>query len=171
MIPMRKIAALTLMAMLAAPAAGWAAAAPKVSIASSAQLPTPLPYPYDEKADAKAQVAEAFKRAQAAHKLLLIDFGGNWCPDCRILAGVMRLPEVKAFVDQHYEVVAVDVGRLDHNTDILARFGAADIEGVPAVVIVDETGKVLNRKELLDVTDKRHTKPQQMVNWLAKWPK
>ena len=166
---MRKIAALALVAMLATPVAAFAAKAPRVGIGSTAQLRTPLPYPYDEKADADAQIAAATARARAGHKLLLIDFGGNWCGDCRILAGVMRLPEVQPFIDEHYEVVTVDVGRLDHNTQVLARYGVSDIEGVPALLIIDEQGKVLNRRELLDVTDKRHTRPQQMVDWLAKW--
>src|ERR1700754_4908348 len=89
------------------------AAAPKVGISSFAELRTPLPYPYDEAADAQAQVAAAAARAKARHKLLLIDLGGNWCPDCRILAGTMELPEVWAFVRAHYEVVTVDVGRFD----------------------------------------------------------
>ena len=166
---MRTIAVLAAMAFLAAPVASLAAPAPKVGIRSTAQLKTPLPYPYDEKADADAQVDAAARRAKAAHKLLLIDLGGNWCPDCRILAGVMQLPEVAAFVDQHYEVVTVDVGRFDRNTQIPARYGITEVEGVPALLIVDETGKLLNRKELIDVTDNRHKRPQQMVDWLAKW--
>jgi thiol-disulfide isomerase/thioredoxin len=168
---MRKIAALALTILLATPVAAFAAKAPKVGIASTAQLKTPLPYPYDEKADADAQIAAAAARAKAAHKLLLIDLGGNWCGDCRILAGVMRLPEVQPFIDRHYEVVTVDVGRLDRNIQVLERYGVTDIEGVPALLIIDEKGKVLNRRELIDVTDKRHTRPQQMVDWLAKWVK
>jgi hypothetical protein len=44
-----------------------------------------------------------------------------------------------------------------------------EFEGVPALLIVDETGKLLNRKELVDVTDDHHKRPQQMVDWLAKW--
>ncbi|KQZ19744.1 thioredoxin family protein [Caulobacter sp. Root1472] len=166
---MRKIATLAVTALLALPVTGMAAPAPKVGIRSTAQLPTPLPYPYDEKADANAEVAAAAKRAKAAHKLLLIDLGGNWCPDCRILAGVMRLPEVRAFVDQHYEVVTVDVGRFDRNLEVPERYGVSDLEGVPALLIVDEGGQLRNRKELINVTDDRHKRPQQMVDWLAKW--
>jgi thiol:disulfide interchange protein len=168
---MRKIAVLALTVLLATPVSAFAAKAPKVGIASTAQLKTPLPYPYDEKADADAQIAAATARAKAAHKLLLIDLGGNWCPDCRILAGVMRLPEVAPFIDQHYEVVTVDVGRLDRNIQVLERYGVTDIEGVPALLIINEQGKVLNRRELIDVTDTHHTRPQQMVDWLAKWVK
>src|SRR3954463_8754670 len=81
--------------------------APKLHITQSKELPTPLPFPYDEKANATADVDAAFARARASGKRVLIDLGGNWCPDCRILSGVMELPEVKPFVAQHFETVAV----------------------------------------------------------------
>ena len=78
-------------------------------------------------------MAKARARALAHHQLLLIDLGGNWCGDCRVLAGTMALPEVKAFVDAHYEVVTVDVGRFDKNLQIPARYGITDrLEGVPS---------------------------------------
>ena len=107
-----RLAIVLALGLLAAGAAS-AAPAPRVSIASFAQLATPLPYPYDEHADADAVVAAARARALTHHKLLLIDLGGNWCGDCRVLAGTMDLPEVKAFVDAHYEVALVDVGQFD----------------------------------------------------------
>ena len=115
--------------------AASAAPAPQVSISSFAQLPTPLPYPYDEKADANADVAAAKARAKAEHKLLAIDLGGNWCGDCRVLAGTMELPEVKAFDDAHYVVVLVDVGRFNRNQQIPAHYGVTRrLEGVPVRV-------------------------------------
>ena len=114
----KRLAAALAVALMAATAS--AAPAPRMAIASFDQLKTPLPYPYDEHADADAAVAAAKARALAHHKLLLIDLGGNWCPDCRILAGTMEQPELKAFVDAHYEVVTVDVGRFDKNQQIPA---------------------------------------------------
>ena len=170
---MRLLAVLVLIIGLSAPVVALAAKAPKVSLSSTENLPTPLPLPYNGKANAKVDVATATARAKAAHKLLLIDLGGNWCGDCRILSGVMRLPEVKTFLQAHYEIVAVDVDRLDRNMDIPARYGVPedDLWGVPALLIIDEQGKLLNRRELLNVTDERHKRPQEMVNWLAKWTK
>ena len=42
--------------------------------------------PYDGAADPHVQVAAAQAKARREHKLLLVDLGGNWCPDCRLLA-------------------------------------------------------------------------------------
>jgi thiol-disulfide isomerase/thioredoxin len=163
-------AALALTALLAAASAS-AATAPKVSITSFSQLPTPLPYPYDTNQDASAAVAAAEARAKAEHKLLAIDLGGNWCPDCRILAGTIELPELKAFVDRHYVWVTVDVGRFDKNGQIAARYGLTGrLEGVPSLLIVDpRTDALIDRGHTAALSDARSMTPQALADWLAQW--
>jgi len=172
----RLLAAASLAAMMIAapvsilPVEGWAATkAPVVKLKSLADLPTP-PYPYDEKADAEADVAAALKRARKAHKLTLIDFGGNWCGDCRVFAGVIEQPDVKAWVDKHYEVVTVNVGRYDKNMQIPARYGIDKLKGVPSFLVVDGNGKLVNDGAFFALTDARHMTPQSIVDWLAQWP-
>jgi thiol-disulfide isomerase/thioredoxin len=161
--------AAALPALLAAPPV-HAAPAPRVSATSLDQLRQPLPLPYDERADADRQVAAAKARAKAERKTLLIDLGGNWCPDCRILAGVMELPEIKAFIRRHYVVVTVDIGRMDRNAQIAARYGVAKLKGVPALLIVDpRTDKLLNDGRLFALADARHMTPQALADWLAQW--
>ena len=162
--------ALALAAALAALAGGAVAApAPHVSVATLAQLQTPLPLPYDPTADAKADVARAEARAKASNRLLLIDLGGNWCGDCRVLAGIMRLPEVAAFVNAHYVVVAVDVGRMDRNLDIPARWGARKLDGVPSLLVVDSRGKLRDAGHIAALADARSMTPQALADWLARW--
>ena len=163
-------------AVLAAALAGAAAAAPapKVSIASYAQLKTPLPYPYDEKANANAALDRALARAKAANKRVLIDLGGNWCGDCRILAATLELPEMKAFVNRNFEMISVDVGRFDKNLQVPARYGITTrLEGVPAILVIDpKTGQQLvSKAQVADLADARHMAPQDLANWLAKYTK
>ena len=149
-----------------------AAPPPRVSISDYAQLKTPLPYPYDEAADANAQLNKALARAKAGKKLLLVKMGGNWCGDCRILQATMDLPEMKTFLGRHYEMVSIDVGRMDKNLQIPARFGVKDkLEGVPAILIVDPaTGRQLvARADVAALADARHMSPQALANWLAKY--
>ena len=158
-------------AMLAAASIGAAAPAPHVRAHSFDQLALPLPLPYDEGADAKAAVAKARARARVAHKLLLIDLGGNWCLDCRILAGTMDLPEVSAFVRRHYELVAVDIGRFDRNLDVPAHYGVTGrLEGVPALLVVDpRSNRLLNAGRVSALADARSMTPQALADWLAQW--
>ena len=168
----RPLARLVLCAALAiAAGSAVAAPAPQVGIASFAQLQTPLPYPYDETADADAAVAAAKARARAAHKLLLIDLGGNWCADCRILAGTLDRPEVRAFVDAHYEVVTVDVGRIDRNLQIPAHYGVTGrLDGVRSLLVgTPRTDALLDRGHTSALSDARYMTPQALADWLAQW--
>ena len=156
---------------LALAVAAQAAPPPRVGIASFAQLQTPLPYPYDEAANADAAVAAAKARARARHKLLLIDLGGNWCADCRILAATVDRPEVKAFVEAHYELAMVDVGHFDKNLQIPARYGITSrLEGVPSLLVVDpRTDRLLDRGHISALEDARNMSPQALADWLAQW--
>ena len=167
----RSAAALLALALAASGVPAMAAPAPKIGIDSFAQLKTPLPYPYDEAANADAAVAKAKARAKAAHKLLLIDLGGNWCGDCRILTATMDRPELKAFVDKHYELVLVDVGRFDKNLQIPAHYGITErLAGVPALLVVDpRTDKLLDAGRVSALEDARHMTPQALADWLAQW--
>ncbi|MET0365186.1 MAG: thioredoxin family protein [Sphingobium sp.] len=162
--------ALAAATMLLVSSGAHAVPAPRVKAASLDQLRQPLPLPYDEKADADKQVAAAKALAKKQNKKLLIDLGGNWCPDCRVFAGVLELPEVKAFVSRHYVVVTVDVGRMDKNLQIPAHYGVDKVRGVPAVLIVDpKTDKLLNDGRLFALADARHMTPQALADWLAQW--
>lgn len=166
------VLALALAATLpAATVADARVAAPRVGVATLNQLPQPLPLPYDAAADAKAQVAAARARALKGHKKLLIDMGGNWCLDCRLLAGVMELPAMRGFMAKHYEVVSVDIGRFDKNLDIPASYGIKGrLAGVPALLIVNpKTGRVVNAGRETALADARSLSPQGLADWLAQW--
>lgn len=170
----RLVPTLLLSLAIAAPAVAAAAPAPKVSIDSFAQLKTPLPYPYNEKASEKAvdaAVAKARAQALKEHKLLLIDLGGNWCGDCRVLAGTIELPELKRFVDDHYVLVTVDVGRFDKNLQVPAAYGIHKrLEGVPSLLVVDpRSNKLLDEGHVSALADARHMTPQALADWLAQW--
>ncbi len=160
---------LVLFAMLVALPA-MAATAPKPSIASLQQLPVVTLQPYDEAANADAQVAAAFARAQKSHKRVLIDLGGNWCVDCLVLTNFVRLPEMHRFVDAHYEVVLVDVGRFNRNLQIPARFGITKrLDGVPALLIATPDGKLVNGGNIFATADAHSMTPQALADYLARY--
>jgi thiol-disulfide isomerase/thioredoxin len=150
-----RVANWVLIGALAFASPALAAKAPTItSISILAELSTPLPYPYDENADANKAVDAALAKAKAEHKRAFIDLGGNWCGDCRVLAGLMELPEVKAFVNAHYIFVAVDVGRFNKNLQIPARWNMVQ------VVDAGHTGAL---------EDSRRMDPQSIMNWIAEW--
>jgi thiol-disulfide isomerase/thioredoxin len=160
----------TMLAFVAVPATA-AVHAPQVGVASFDELAKPLPLPYDTTADADRAVTEARQRAIARHKLLLIDLGGNWCLDCRILAGTIETPRLKSFVDAHYEVVMVDVGRFDKNGQIPARYGVTGrLQGVPSLLVVEpRSNRLINAGHTAALADARSMSPQALADWLASW--
>jgi thiol-disulfide isomerase/thioredoxin len=153
--------------------------APLLGFCGATGAPSPAPQvretldsapatPYDQSADAQTAVAAAITRAAATHKFVLIDFGGNWCPDCRVTAGVLALGEVKPWVDKTFEVVMVDVGRMNRNLDIASRFGVK-IRAVPTIIILDDQGHVLNSGNPAALSDARSMPPQAIVDTLNGW--
>ena len=162
---------LPLLLTCVASAATAAIPAPRIAAQTFEQLAKPLPLPYDESADAAAAVDRARARARAGHRLLLIDLGGNWCTDCRILAGTMDLTDFAAWLARHYELVSVDVGRFDKNLAIPARYGITKrLEGVPSLLVVDpKSDRLLNAGHTAALADARHMTPQGLADYLAQW--
>ena len=154
--------------------ASMAGPAPKIGIAAIADLPIVDRTPYDETANAAAAVDAAFARARKSGKRVMIDMGGNWCGDCIVLANLMRLPGLKGFLAAHFEIVSVDVGRMNKNLDIPARFGMVDrlkSGGVPAIVVAEADGAFVNKNDISALEDARHMTPQGIADWLAQWAK
>jgi thiol-disulfide isomerase/thioredoxin len=166
----RKILTALLLATVPAFGPAMADPAPKLSITSFSHMPTVTLKPYDETANAKAAVDAAFARARQSHKRVLLDLGGNWCPDCIALANFMLLPEMKPFLAAHYEIALVDVGRFNRNLDIPARFGFTQrLTGVPMILVATPDGKLLNRGDVFALDSAASLTPKALAAYLARW--
>ncbi|WP_025841968.1 thioredoxin family protein [Asaia platycodi] len=140
-------------------------APPKID--SSVQI-TPAKDVYPDIALAKTQVEEAFATAARTKRKVLIDFGGNWCPDCRMLAGLFNQPEVAQWLESQFVVVPVNVGRIDKNLDIAQQFGVT-IHEVPTVLIVTPGRKLLNADGANTLGNARAMSSQSVLDLLDKW--
>lgn len=162
--------ALALAAAMLPGAAPAQQSAPRLEARTLDRLPLPLPAPYDPGRDARRDIDAALARAKKSGKPLLLDFGANWCVDCRVLAGVLALPEMRSWVARNFVLVQIDIGMFDRNLDLPRRFGAASLEAVPAILVIDpRTGKLRNRDDILGLGDARIMQPQEMADWLARW--
>lgn len=162
--PNRRLALLGAAAVLSVPAISDAATAPRLG---GVLLQRPAD-PYDERADAEAALRDGMARARRTGRRLLIDMGGNWCADCLVLTAIMNLSVVKAFVDQHYVVVTVDVGRFDRNLAIPARYGLV-LKEVPCVIVLDAQGKRINKGQERRLGSAAAMDAQAVVDQLAAW--
>jgi thiol:disulfide interchange protein len=167
----RSLLAATALAVLAVLPANAATTPPRITSVSSIDQIWVPDRPFDESSNADSAVDAAFAQARVEHKLVLINLGANWCADCRILAGVMALRDLKPFVEAHYVVVDVDVGRINRNLQIPQRFGLkARPEAVPCILIVDPDGTLVDRDHVEALEDMRGMTPQSVADWLAQWP-
>ncbi len=147
---------------------GLAGASPAPHVAEQLTAAAVPAHPYDETADAHADVAQAIARAAATHKYVLLDFGGNWCPDCRITAGVLALNSVEGWVDKNFVTVMIDAGRMNKNLDI-ARTYDVKIKAVPTIIVLDAEGHMLNAGNPAALSDARSMTPQAIVDTVAGW--
>lgn len=98
---------------------------------------------YPPPAQAKADIAAALKTAAATHKRVLLDFGGNWCPDCQVLNIYFHNTANRPLLAANFVLVDVNVGRFDANLDLAAKYGIPLKKGVPALAVLSDRGKLL----------------------------
>src|SRR5260370_17392141 len=77
---------------------------------------------YPEPGQAKGDLAAALAASAAAHKRVILDFGGNWCPDCHVLDLYFHDPVNKPILEANYILVHVNIGRMNENIDIAERY-------------------------------------------------
>lgn len=100
-------------------------------------------YVYDPRANAHAAIQSALAQARQDNKLVLLDFGADWCLDCVILDRLFQDAAVAPYLRDHYHLVRVEVGRFDHNLDIVRKYGMPIEGGVPAIVVLAPSGQIL----------------------------
>jgi thioredoxin 1 len=124
---------------------------------------------YPDPAQAKPELAAALKQAAATHKRVLVDFGGNWCGDCQVLDIYFHNPENRPILDANYVLVHVNVGRYDANLDLAKRYGIPLEKGVPALVVLSDTGKVLYSQKSGEFEAMRRMQASSVTNFLVQW--
>ena len=116
--------------------------------------------PYDESADPQRELQSALAGARKANKRVLVVFGANWCPDCRILDREFHAGgRTATLIAERYEVVKVDVGRFDRNLDFAKLYGEPIKKGIPSVVIVTPTNGIVYQTKAGELADARALGP------------
>ena len=118
---------------------------------------TTYPEPYCNDVIDLKELKKFIQSSIDLNKQPIIIFGANWCPDARLLEAVLQLPSVRKFIDAKCNILNVDVGDYEINTELFKYFDSEIETGIPRVFILDLNGKPLN----MDSNDKMRTARQQ----------
>jgi thioredoxin 1 len=148
-------------AMIVAVAVGMALAAPAFATG-------PI---YPETARAEADVKAALAEAAKSKRRVLVDFGGNWCGDCKVLDRHMAMPENAELLSARYVVVHVNVGDkgIDSNFALAERYGIPLKKGVPALAVLESDGRLVHAQKNGEFESMRAMDPKSVHEFLAKW--
>jgi hypothetical protein len=150
--------------------AGWKLTASKRSDATRLQQPASTSKViYAPGLDAHAEIKEALALAAKQHKNVLIVFGANWCYDCHVLDLAFHRPELAGILSRNYEVVHVDVGEGDRNQDIMEQYHVPMKKGIPALAVLDGSGKLLYSQQGGEFEKARSLAPEDLMAFLKKW--
>ena len=125
----------------------------KILLTKADALKRPHPKPFNGMAVSIKKLKTFIQETISIKKQPIIIFGANWCPDARLLEEVLHLPSVKNFIDKHCDVLNIDVGNYEINTELLRFFDFAIKDGIPRVFILNLKGETIN----LETNDRMRT--------------
>jgi thiol-disulfide isomerase/thioredoxin len=117
---------------------------------------------YPAPAQAKADLA-------AAHKRILLDFGGNWCGDCQVLDLYFHDPKNLPILEANFVLVHINIGTMDANLDIAKSYDVPLDKGVPALAVLTEKGGLLYSQKNGQFESMRHMESSSVTQFLVQW--
>lgn len=124
---------------------------------------------YPDPSEAKADIAAALKTAAATHKRVILDFGGNWCGDCKVLDIYFHNEQNLPLLEANYVLVHINVGHFEANTDITKQYNIPLEKGVPALAVLNEHGKLLYSQTGGEFESMRNMEPSSVTAFLTQW--
>jgi thiol:disulfide interchange protein len=124
---------------------------------------------YPDPSQARADIATALKIAAQTHKRILLDFGGNWCPDCQVLNIYFHDAVNRPILEADFVLVDVNIGRMDANLDIAREYEVPLNRGVPALAVLSDHGKLLYSQQGGEFEAMRGMASSDVTRFLLQW--
>lgn len=126
---------------------------------------------YPEIARAHPDIGAGLKEAAKTNRRVLVDFGGNWCPDCIVLDRHFHAAENAALLNKHYVLVHVNIGDkgITDNFAIAERYGIPLEKGVPALAVLEPDNRVVFAQKQGEFEAMRKMDPASVGEFLRKW--
>ncbi|MGB6973457.1 MAG: thioredoxin family protein [Terracidiphilus sp.] len=145
-----------------------------LSVAAGLLLAAGAAYPagrviYPDPGQARADLAAALQKAEATHRRVIVDFGGNWCGDCQVLNIYFHSADNQPLLERNYVLVDVNIGRYDKNLDLAKEYGVPLNKGVPALAVLSPRGKLIYSQANGEFESMRSMQAATVTEFLEKW--
>ena len=132
------------------------------------ELEMPLPLPYDQVIYTINDLNKFIEETINSKKQPIIIFGANWCPDCRIFSGTINIPKIKSYIDNHFEILYVDVQRYEINMSLMEEYGIPSQEGIPRVLVFNYEKELINNTTTAEWRTARDRTSQEIFDFFQK---
>jgi thioredoxin-related protein len=126
--------------------------------------------PYDEKINAMEQIDKALEQIRGTHRLLICQVGGNWCPWClKFNKFINEDKEISQFVADNFVYIHVNTSKANKNYEAMKRLGNPGRFGYPALVVLNEEGRVLHIQNSAYLEDGQSYDRKKVLAFFQNW--
>ena len=136
---------------------------------SDESLIFPHPEPYSGILISDDDLKKFINLSVEQNKQSIIIFGANWCPDARLLEAVMQLKLIKKYLDKHSNILHIDVGDYEINTELFNVFDKNIRDGIPRIFIMDRKGRNINLQDNDTMRKARELSTQDIFDYFQKF--
>lgn len=136
---------------------------------SDESLIFPHPEPYSGMLIADDDLKKFINLSVEQNKQSIIIFGANWCPDARLLEAVMQLKLVKKYLNKHSNILHIDVGDYEINTELFKVFDKNIRDGIPRIFIMDRKGRNINLQDNDTMRKARELSTQDIFDYFQEF--
>lgn len=125
--------------------------------------------PFSPNGNPGSYIQRAFAKAKNEGKVLMIEFGANWCPDCLVLYNLLTESKAKEYFERNFVLVTVDLGAdYTQNLDIAQKVGVDLSKGIPAAVFYEPDGSLIGNTNNKELEPSRKYSSTQILAFLKK---
>jgi thiol-disulfide isomerase/thioredoxin len=136
---------------------------------SDESLIFPHPEPYSGMLISDDDLKKFISLSVEQNKQSIIIFGANWCPDARLLEAVMQLKLIKKYLDIHSNILHIDVGDYEINTELFKVFDKNIRDGIPRIFIMDRKGRNINLQDNDTMRKARELSTQDIFDYFQEF--
>lgn len=123
---------------------------------------------YDPSRDPAKDVQAAIPIAQAAHKHILLEVGGDWCVWCHIMDSFHDAhPDLLTLRTRYYVLVKVNMSDDNENKPFLSQY--PEIPGYPHLFVLDSDGKLVHSQNTSELEQGESYNLEKFKAFYQKW--